>query len=206
MADVNLWPPHKTLEGEFVRLEPLDFHHAPGLALIADKETFRYMLWTPDPWGVQGFEEWVRRRQADTVPYAVVLRDTGEVVGSTTFLEMNEDHRGLEIGYTWYGPDWRGTFVNPESKFLMLEYAFEELGCVRVQLKCDNRNERSKAGILKLGAKAEGVLRNHRILADGHLRETAFFSILDTEWPAVRGRLVERISNFSPVTSPGTKA
>lgn len=192
------WPTPQVLEGTHVRLEPLELRHAPGMFDVADPETFKYMLWTPDPWGVEGFEEWIRRRQGDAVPYAVIEKATGKVVGATTYLETNQEHRGLEIGYTWYGAAYRGTVVNPESKFLLLSRAFDDLHCVRVQLKCDNRNERSKAGILKLGATFEGVLRNHRILPDGHLRQTAYFSILQDEWPAVRGRLVERIAAFQP--------
>lgn len=190
------WFEAPTLTGSHVRLEPLELRHAPGLLANADPETFRYMLWTPEPWGVEGFEEWVRRRQSDSVPFAVVHKESETVVGSTTYLELNTEHRWLEIGYTWYGPEWRGTAVNPEAKLLLLTHAFDELGCVRVQLKCDDRNARSKAGILKLGAKPEGVLRNHRILVDGHRRQTAVFSIIVEEWPEVRGRLVERIGEF----------
>jgi len=195
------WIDQASLEGTFVRLEPLDPSHAEGLfRAAAEPETFRYMLWTPEPWGPEGFSEWIRRRSLDTVPFAVVWKATGEVVGATTYLEVDEVNRTLEVGYTWYGPKWRGTVVNPEAKLLLLRRAFDELGAVRVQLKCDDRNERSKAGILKLGARPEGVLRNHRILPDGHLRATAYFSILPEEWPAVREKLVGRIEAFSSGT------
>lgn len=190
------WPPKKTLEGKFVRLEPLELSHAEGLLQAATPETFKYMIWTPEPWGVEGFEEYIRRRQENTVPYAVVWRETNEVVGSTTFLDLIPEHRGLEIGFTWYAQPWRGTTVNPESKLLLLSRAFDELDCVRVQLKCDNTNEASKAGILKLGAQFEGVRRHNMILADGRLRNTAYFSIIRDEWPAVRERLVERVGSF----------
>lgn len=193
------WIDHRALEGRHVRLEPLNLAHAEGLFRAAGgPDTFRYMLWTPDPWGPEGFEEWIRRRQADTFPFAVVWKESGETVGATTFLEVDETNKALEVGYTWYGPAWRGTVVNPEAKFLLLSEAFENLGAVRVQLKCDDRNERSKAGILKLGARPEGVLRNHRILPDGHRRATAYFSVLPEEWPDVRGKLVERIGSFGP--------
>lgn len=200
---MDSWFDPPTLTGSHVRLEPLTMGHAPGLFAVADPDTFKYMLWTPEPWGVEGFEEYVRRRRQDSVPFAVCLLD-GIVVGSTTFLELNAPHRGIEIGFTWYGEPWRGTCVNPEAKLLLLSYAFETLGCVRVQLKTDERNARSRAGIEKLGARFEGILRHHRVLSDGHLRNTAFYSILPEEWPAVREKLVERIRNLSPLTGPGS--
>lgn len=191
------WPPARVMEGQSVRLEPLSLEHAAGLfAAAADPETFRYMLWTPEPWGVEGFEELVRQRHVTGVPFAVVDQKSGEAIGVSSYLDIREEHLALEIGYTWYGPKWRGTVVNPECKLLMLGYAFDELGCVRVQLKCDDRNERSKAAILKLGAKFEGVLRNQVLLSDGHRRRTAYFSILPEEWEEVRAGLVERISRF----------
>lgn len=193
---MHQWPPSRTLEGRFIRLEPLTLEHAPGLFAAADPETFQYMIWTPEPWAVEGFEEYVRRRHETGVPFAVVDKSSGKVLGSSSFLEPREEHRAVEIGHTWYAPDARGTVVNPEAKLLMLGYAFDDLDCVRVQLKCDDRNERSKAAILKLGAKPEGVFRNQIILSDGHRRRTAYFSIIPEEWGEVRAGLVERIERL----------
>lgn len=184
------------LENEFVILEPLDDCHAEELFTIATPSTFQYFLGSPSPWSVEGFQQLIQNRKQDSIPFAVRHKGTGTIVGSSTYLELNEEHRWLEIGYTWYSEPFRGTEVNPACKYLLLKNAFENMDCVRVQLKCDDRNERSKAGILKLGAKFEGVLRNHRILSDGHLRNTAYFSIISSEWPEVCGQLVERLSSF----------
>ncbi len=189
------WFEAPTLENDFVKLEKLSLDHAPGLLECADIETFRYLLHTPSPWNEEGFREVISMRLNDSVPFAVWNKKTGRLVGSTAYLDPNREHRTIEVGYTWYAPLARGTVINPSCKLLLLQFAFESLNCIRVQLKCDNRNEASKGGILKLGAKFEGVLRNHRILADGHKRQTAFFSITDDEWPEVQERLKTRIDN-----------
>jgi len=146
----------------------------------------------------------VQLRQEGGVPFAVVLKESGEVVGSSSFLEPREEHKAVEIGHTWYGEKHRGTVVNPEAKLLLMSYAFDDLGCVRLQLKGDDRNERSKAGILKLGAQPEGVFRNQIIMSDGHLRRTAYFSVISSEWEQVRAGLVERIERFSYDQGPAS--
>ena len=112
----------------------------------------------------------------------------------TTYLDIRAPHDGLEIGWTWYAEEHRGTRVNPECKLLMLTHAFEMLKCVRVQLKCDERNMQSQRAIEKLGAKREGVLRRHGILPDGFVRNTVMYSIIDSEWPTVRSGLKARLS------------
>jgi RimJ/RimL family protein N-acetyltransferase len=133
-------------------------------------------------------------RDAGTVmPFATVLRETGKVIGSTRFWKIDRVNRKLEIGSTWIAASWQKTFVNTEAKLLMLRHAFEELQCVRVQLTTDEINAKSRAAILRLGAKQEGVVRNERIMPDGRKRNSVRFSIIDDEWPAVKQQLEARL-------------
>lgn len=132
-------------------------------------------------------------KRSNTVPFTVLLQSDGTVAGSSSYLDLRLEHRGLEVGFTWIAEDYRGTFVNPEMKLLMLGYAFEQLGCMRVQLKTDLRNIRSQRAMEKLGCVKEGVWRQHMIMPDGYIRDTVMYSILDSEWPGVRERLEERL-------------
>lgn len=127
------------------------------------------------------------------IPFAVVSCDSGELIGSTRFWKIDRENRKLEIGHTWFAASWQGTRANAEAKYLMLAHAFEQMGCVRVQLTTDVLNQRSRRAILKLGAVEEGVIRHERIMPDGRKRSSVRFSIIDDEWPAVRRRLLERL-------------
>lgn len=188
-----------TLEGNVVRLEPLSLAHVAALARHADDESiWRYMRY-----GVIRTEDqmrrWVEERLQEQaagsdLPFAVIYMATGEAVGCTRYMEMRRQDRGLEIGGTWYGLAYQRTAVNTECKYLLLRHAFEDLGCVRVQLKTDLRNERSQKAIERIGAVREGVLRNHMMLPDGVLRHSVYYSILDSEWPAVKARLEGMLS------------
>jgi RimJ/RimL family protein N-acetyltransferase len=188
-----------TLTGRFVRLEPLSEEHVPGLTAIGlDEEIWRYMLY-----GQMRSEEdirgWVRRMlalavQGTDLPFAVVDLASGCVAGATRYLEIRPAHYGLEIGGTWYGAAFQRTRVNTECKYLLLQHAFERLHCIRAQLKTDSRNERSQRAIERLGAVKEGMLRNHLILPDGRVRHSVYYSILDSEWPAVKLRLQEMLA------------
>lgn len=192
--------PLRNLEGEHLRLEPtVPAHHAGLFESAAGPQTFRYFLTWPREWTLGAFSAWMEGGMdgPSRVCYTVLERETGRVVGSSSFLDLQPTHRGVEVGATWFHPDARGTRVNPETKLLMLGHAFDEMGCVRVQLKCDARNLRSQAAIAKLGAVREGVLRKHRILQDGHVRDTVMYSITREEWPDVRARLLERLSSSS---------
>jgi len=184
------------LPSDIVILEPLSLEHAAELHALSPLETFRYFTTRPRDGSLAAFEEFLGGALADTSREGFVVRDraNGRVVGSTSFLDIRPAHRGLEIGFTWYDPACRGTRINPACKALMLERAFDERGCVRVQLKCDNRNELSKRAISKLGAVFEGVLRKHMIMPDGFIRDTAMFSITPEEWPTVRAGLRARLA------------
>ncbi len=188
-----------TLTGRFVRLEPLSEEHVPGLAAVGmDDEIWKYMLYGPIR-SEEDIRNWVRdmlerASHGTDLPFAVIDLASGCVAGATRYLEIRPEHGGLEIGGTWYGARFRRTHVNTESKYLLLEHAFEDLHCIRVQLKTDSRNERSQRAIERLGAVKEGVLRNHMILPDGYVRHSVYYSILDSEWPSVKVRLREMLA------------
>jgi N-acetyltransferase len=187
------------LTGKQVRLEPLSEAHVPGLAAAgSDPSIWRFM-----PYGQVDSQEkmaaWVReilsrKGQGTDQPFAVIHLASGKVAGSTRYLEIRPQHRGLEIGGTWYGADFRRTAVNTEAKYLLLRHAFEDLGCIRVQFKADSRNEASLKAIERIGAVREGILRNHMILPDGVFRHSVYFSILDSEWHAVKIHLEELLA------------
>jgi N-acetyltransferase len=128
------------------------------------------------------------------LPLAICLRETHQVIGSTRFWKIDRENRKLEIGSTWLGRTWQRTFANTEAKYLMLRYAFEDLSCVRVQLTTDETNAKSRAAILRLGAKEEGTVRHERIMPDGRKRNSVRYSIIDDEWPAIKTRLEQRLS------------
>jgi RimJ/RimL family protein N-acetyltransferase len=115
-------------------------------------------------------------------------------VGSTRFGNIDTYNRHVEIGWTWIGKEWQRTYVNTETKYLMLSYAFEELGCIRVEFKTDSLNERSRNAILRIGAIEEGMFRNHMIVQGGRFRHSVYFSIIDSEWPALKARLEEKLN------------
>ena len=172
------------LEGRHVRLEPLTIHHTAAFC-EAGRE------WDLTPEKVREGIESALRQQASgvTLPFATVEMSSGRVVGGTRFLHIVPEHRRLEIGSTWIAQPWRRTAINTEAKFLMLEHAFERLGCVRVEFMADALNEVSRKAILRLGAKEEGTFRNYIVRAGGEIHDAVFYSIIESEWPSVRKRL-----------------
>lgn len=185
------------LEGETIRLEPSTPDHAADLAQAVTEDTFMYYVsLLPNSLDEAGFVDFIQRLWAmgTTVPFTVIDKATGKAVGMTTYMDIRSEHKGLEIGMTWYAPEYRGTKVNPEAKLLLLTHAFETMGAVRVQLKCDARNLHSQAAIKKLGAVYEGTLRKQGIQLNGFIRDTAMFSIIAEEWPAVKQKLEFRLS------------
>jgi RimJ/RimL family protein N-acetyltransferase len=130
-----------------------------------------------------------RAEKGTDLPFAAIDLASGRVAGATRYLNIMPKDRGLEIGGTWYGTEFQRTAINTECKYLLMTHAFETLHAIRVQLKTDSRNERSQKAIERIGAKKEGVLRNHMILPDGYFRHSVFYSVLDTEWPDVKKNL-----------------
>jgi len=181
------------LEGVHVRLEPLAKVHLAGLAEVGlDEELWR---WIPTP--VRTQEEMAayietalgEQEQGVSLPFAIIEKATRRVIGSTRYGNIDRTHHRVEIGWTWVAREWQRTAMNTEAKYLLLRHAFETLSCIRVELKTDSLNERSRAAILRIGAKEEGIFRNHMITASGRIRHTVYFSITDSEWPAAKARL-----------------
>jgi N-acetyltransferase len=186
------------LQGKYVRLEPMGEAHIPGLAEIGVGQDFWDFMLYGKMETEADMANWVREilsraEKGGDLPFAVIHLASGRVAGATRYLNIMPQDRGLEIGGTWYGPEFQRTAVNTECKYLLLQHAFETLGYIRVQLKTDLRNEPSQKAIERIGAKKEGVLRNHMILPDGRYRHSVFYSILDTEWLEVKNRLEEKM-------------
>ena len=183
-------------EGKHVRLEPMTEAHIPGLAQIGIGQDFWQFMLYGDMNTEEDMANWVhdmleRAERGTDLPFVAIHLASGRVAGATRYLNIVPKDRGLEVGGTWYGLEFQRTALNTECKYLLMRHAFETFGCIRVQLKTDLRNERSQKAIERIGAKKEGVLRNHMILPDGRVRDSVFYSILDTEWPQVKKNLEE---------------
>jgi N-acetyltransferase len=187
------WTP-ATLEGEIVRLEPLALAHEDHLwAASRDPATWRWLS-IQQPQTREELRAWLDAAlESEDLAFATVLRDSGHAVGSTRFLALRPEHRSVEIGWTWLAPEAWGTGANVEAKLLMLEHAFERLGCRRVELKTDALNERSRRAMEALPAQFEGVHRKHMLVRSGENRDSAWYSVVDDEWPAVRANLLRRL-------------
>jgi RimJ/RimL family protein N-acetyltransferase len=184
-----------TLEGSVVRLEPLRREHADLFWEVAKNDlddVFRwipYSMKTPEDFQRlidKAFEEQAR---GESVVFATAEQSSGRVIGSTRYMNIDRINRKVEIGSTWIAPAWQRTGVNTEAKYLMLRHAFEVWKCMRVELKTDALNQKSRNAILRIGAKEEGTLRKHLLTWTGRVRDTVYFSILDHEWPEVKTRL-----------------
>jgi N-acetyltransferase len=189
------------LKGSIVSLEPLSEQHSEELWRAAQ---------APEIWAWLAhigssrdyFEEWMRvslaaAKSGTAAPFATRDRRSGELVGSTRYLNLRSADRVVEIGWTWLNPAAWGTGANLEAKLLMLEHAFDTLGCVRVEFKTDSRNARSRAAIAALGAQFEGILRKHMIVPEVGVRDSAYYSVIDEEWPAVRTNLRRRLARVT---------
>jgi RimJ/RimL family protein N-acetyltransferase len=185
------------LEGTYVRLEPLTLDHIPGLCEVGlDPDLWQ---WTPflyrTPSDMRNYVQIALRaqEQGTALPFATVERSSGRVIGSTRFGSIDREQLGIEIGWTWIAQQCQKTPINTEAKYLMLKHAFETFGCIRVQFKTDSLNTRSRAALLRIGAREEGVFRNHMITYSGRIRHTVYFSIIDSEWPQVKAHLEEQL-------------
>jgi RimJ/RimL family protein N-acetyltransferase len=186
------------LEGRVVRLEPLARRHEQGLFEAAqDERIWRWMPYDASA-SPESFHAWLENALAASesgteAAFATVDAGTGEPAGSTRYLAPRPEHRVLEIGWTWLAPAYWQTGANVEAKMLMLDHAFENLGCRRVEFKTDSRNERSRAALAALPAQFEGVFRKHMLVRGGQRRDSAYYSIIDDEWPEVRDNLGLRL-------------
>lgn len=186
------------LEGQYIRLEPLSLeHHAQLCEVGLEEELWR---WIPEavrtPEEMRAYIETALGWQAQgtALPFATMEKATGRAIGSTRFANIDRANRHVEIGWTWLGLKWQRTAANTEAKFLMLRHAFETLGCLRVEFKTDSLNERSRQALLRIGAKEEGIFRNHVITWSGRIRHSVYYSIIDSEWPAVKAYLEDKLA------------
>ncbi|PTL76372.1 GNAT family N-acetyltransferase [Vitiosangium sp. GDMCC 1.1324] len=184
--------PPVTLEGQAVRLEPLAMSHAPALAAVAEPDIFEFfnvVLRTPKDVETYISDALEAAGRGVECPFVIIDKETGTPVGSTRYLDIQRKHRTLEIGSTWLAKRvWRSR-VNTECKYLLLRHAFEELKVMRVQLKTDRRNTRSRAAIERIGARFEGILRHHMLVRGGVVRDSAYYGLIDSDWPEAKARL-----------------
>jgi N-acetyltransferase len=199
-----------TLVGEHVELVPLETDHAKALLRAGMGVDWSWMAAALDT--AENMEKWMAatrdaEEKGEEFAFIVKLRpgsglpppeDGSGVIGSTRYMDIQAQHRGVEVGATWYSPRYQGTVVNPECKYLLLAHAFEDWGAIRVQIKTDVKNLRSQHAIVKLGAKFEGQLRNHRMRRDGTLRDSMIYSVTREEWPEVKAQLTKRIESWKP--------
>ena len=187
-----------TLQGTRVRLEPLSFQHHSRLCEIGlDDELWRWTVTNiSTAEQMRDYIEDALKQQSEgtALPFATIDMATDLAIGSTRFGNIDLTNRRAEIGWTWVARQWQRTPANTEAKYLMLRHAFETLGMIRVELKTDSLNEKSRNAILRIGAKEEGVFRNHMITASGRIRHSAWFSIIDSEWPQIKQSLEEKLS------------
>lgn len=188
-----------TLKGSWVQLEPLNESHKNELYDAAQDEA----IWTYNSSKAFGdrFYRWFDKaihcfQRQEHLPFIVRRLSDKKMIGSTRYYDINSEHHRLTIGYTWYIPEVWGTYVNPECKFLLLKFAFEDSQINRVEFVTDSRNSRSRAAIKKLGAVEEGLLRHHMILEDGFIRDTVMFSIVKPDWPQIKSRLQSRLEKY----------
>ena len=186
-----------TLDGRHVRIEPLAHEHADGVrAAAADGELWR--LWYTSVPAPDRTTEWIdialdMRTRLGAMPFVVREKPVGDIVGATRYFNVDATNRRLEIGHTWYAKRVQRSAVNTECKLLLLEHAFETLGCMRVEFKTDARNARSRGALEALGCRFEGIHRKHMLVRGGDVRDSAYYSVLDVDWPVVRERLRARV-------------
>ena len=190
-------PQPVTLEGRYVRLEPLRPEHVDVFTEIGlGHDIFRWFPWSVDtPAEMQAFVAYLLDSQEKgiAVPFTTIEKASGRIVGSTSFLAIDRANHRLEIGATWLAPQWQRSACNSEAKLLQLRHCFEDLGCIRVEFKTDSLNVRSRAALTRIGATEEGTFRNHMICPGGRVRHSVYFSVIDAEWPQVKQRLADRL-------------
>lgn len=193
-------PLNITLSSHRIRLRILTIEDSKDLVNAASDRELWNLPFTVVP-SAETVNDYIQHAlqgyQAGTVlPFVVEDIATGKIIGSTRFWKIDRKNLKLEIGSTWYSKSWQRTYANTEAKYLLLQYAFEELNCVRVQFTTDVLNEKSQNAILRLGAQKEGVVRNERIMPDGRKRNSVRFSIIDEEWPSIKDNLIKKLNCY----------
>jgi RimJ/RimL family protein N-acetyltransferase len=190
---MNTWIKPTTLEGKIVKLVPLEINHREGLIEAVSDGNLSELWYTavPSKNTIDKYIEAALKEQANekSLPFVVIEKASGKIIGATRYLNIEAEHQRLEIGYTFYAKSVQRTGVNTECKYLLLQHAFETLQCIAVEFRTHWHNQPSRIAIERLGAKLDGVLRNHKIMGDGLIRDTVVYSILNTEWPSVKQSL-----------------
>ena len=193
---MDLTPP--TLTGKHIRMVPLSLDHHADLASVGlDPSLWRwipYQVLTPDNMYKYIQTALAEQQRGVSMPFATCLADTGRAIGCTRYMNIDVPNKRVEIGSTWIAPSHQRTIVNTEAKYLMLRHAFETLDCNRVELKTDVLNEKSRNAILRIGAKEEGIFRQHVVCHDGRVRDSVYFSIIRSEWPEVKAGLEKKLA------------
>ncbi|MDX6614488.1 MAG: N-acetyltransferase [Blastocatellia bacterium] len=187
-----------TLSGRHVRLEPLSLDRLDQLCEVGIEESL--WRWTvAKVQTVADMKEYLTaaltaQAEGAALPFVTIEQSSGRIIGSTRYANIDRDNLRLEIGWTWIAPAWQRTVINTEAKYLMLLHAFEDMGCNRVEFKTDSLNEKSRRALLRIGATEEGIFRNHMIVQGGRLRHSVFFSIIKSEWPAIKANLEAKLA------------
>ena len=187
------------LQSELVTLRPLKFSDANGFFEAGNfDELWRWVvpnhcvsIETAKPWIEESLAE---QQQGNQIPFVIIDNQTEKIIGSTRYCSIRKKDRGIEIGHTFITPKFQRSHVNTLAKFMLLKHAFESIEAIRVEFKTNEKNSKSRNAIGRIGATFEGILRNHRVLPDGNLRNTAIFSVTDQEWPDVKVALQQKIS------------
>ena len=195
------------LEGQHVRLEPVSLAHVPALWRVGAHED----IWSYLPYAMHSeddmrayIEAELARQQAGlVVRFVTVARTLGQPVGSTSYLNIDRQHRRVEIGGTWITPAWQRSAINTEAKYLQLRHAFETLGCIRVEFKTDALNTKSRQALARIGATEEGTFRNHMVMPGGRIRHSVYFSITNDEWPRVKVHLEGLMASYRATSGAG---
>ena len=194
-----------TLEGRHVRLEPVSLAHVPALWRVgAYEEIWRYIPYvvhSEDEMRTYIESELAKQQAGLVVRFTTIAKTIAAPVGSTSYLNIDRQHRRLEIGGTWITPAWQRSPINTEAKYLQLQHAFETLGCIRVEFKTDSLNTKSRQALTRIGAVEEGTFRNHMVMPSGRIRHSVYFSITSEDWPAVKAHLEERMAAYTPSPS-----
>ncbi|HDS1074056.1 MULTISPECIES: GNAT family N-acetyltransferase [Stenotrophomonas maltophilia group] len=200
MTNLDAWNTVPTLRGQHVTLQPLQLEHVPGLRAALEGSGLDQLWYTqvPSPQRAEAYVQAALQAQAEGKVLPFVIRDAaGDIIGSTRFYDMDASVPRLSLGYTWYTPRVQRTGANTEAKLLLLQHAFEAMGCISVVLETSWFNVTSRTAIARLGAKQDGVLRNHKRHADGTPRDTVIFSIIDAEWQGVKRHLQYRLDSHA---------
>ncbi|MDR7071456.1 GNAT family N-acetyltransferase [Fictibacillus barbaricus] len=194
----NIFTNPPTLSDYRIALVPMELVHAEGLFQVQSPGIWDFMTSRNET--IEAMESLVHaavqtKNEGSALPFVVTLKNSGKVIGTTRLYDFNFNNKSCEIGFTWYGADYQRTFVNTTCKLLLLEYCFETLGFNRVQFQTDERNIRSQTAIERLGASKEGILRKHKVISSGYVRNSVLYSIINDEWPKIKENLKQKLAN-----------